>query len=103
MYGMDAHQAPLATQENRKRSKRRFIIAAIIIAALIIATVLALSSLGIIPGFLAIIITAFAVVFGAVFALLALIPTDDKPVTLVASPPQYVIPEIKPEVKVEVH
>lgn len=100
---MDAHQAPLATQENRKRSKRRFIIAAIIIAALIIATVLALSSLGIIPGFLAIIITAFAVVFGAVFALLALIPTDDKPVTLVASPPQYVIPEIKPEVKVEVH
>jgi tetratricopeptide (TPR) repeat protein len=100
---MDAHQAPLAAQGNRKRSKRRFLIAAIITAALIVAIVLALSSLGIIPGFLAIIITAFAVVFGAVFALLALIPTEDKAATPAAGPTPYVIPEIKPEIKIELH
>jgi hypothetical protein len=40
--------------------------------------VLALSSLNIIPGFLAAVITAFAVVFTAVFAFLPLISTDDK-------------------------
>jgi hypothetical protein len=44
-------------------------------------------------------ITAFAVVFAAVFALLALISTYDKPVTPVASPPQYMMLEIKPQIK----
>jgi tetratricopeptide (TPR) repeat protein len=94
----------IAPQEQKpKRTKRRYIIWAIIIAALIVATVLALSSLGIIPGYLAIIITAYALVFGAVFTLLPLIHSDDKPVTPASSPPQYVLPEIKPEIKIEVH
>jgi len=103
---MDAQnqtQVPLAAQGARKHSKRRFIIAAILIAALIIAIVLALSSLGIIPGYLAIIISAFAVVFGVVFTLLPLIPTDDKHVTPASGLPQYVMPEIKPEIYIEVH
>ncbi len=91
-------QVPLAAEETRKHSKRRFII-----AALIFAIVLALSSLGLIPGYLAIIISAFAIIFGAVFTLLPLIPTDDKPVAPASRLPQYVISEIKPEINIEVH
>ncbi len=74
-------QETLATQRKKKRSKRLFIIVTVIIVALIISTVWALSSLNIIPGFLAIVISAFAAVFGAAFALLAVIPSDDKPDT----------------------
>jgi tetratricopeptide (TPR) repeat protein len=103
MDAQNQSQVPLAAQGTRKHSKRRFIIAAILIAALIIAIVLALSSLGIIPGYLAIIISAFAIVFGAVFTLLPLITTDDKPVSPASRLPQYVIPEIKPEINIEVH
>jgi hypothetical protein len=98
---MNMHQ--VAPQKQKpKRSKRRYIISAIIIAALIIATVSALSSLGIIPGYLATIISAFAIIFGVVFTLLPLILSDDKPVTPASSPPQYVLPEIKPEIEIEV-
>ena len=103
MGAQNQTQVPLAAQGTRKHTKRRFIIAAIIIAALIIAIVLALSSLGIIPGYLAIIISAFAIVFGVVFTLLPLILTDDKPVAAASSLPQYVMPEIKPEIHIEVH
>ncbi len=87
---MDAQQraqASLASQGKKKRFSRRTIVITSIIIGIVIATVLSLSSLSVIPGYVAVIITSFGLVFGVIFALLAIIPTDDKNATPVTSSP----------------
>jgi len=85
---MDAQQqgqAYFASQGKKKRFSRRTIVLTSIIIGIVIATVLSLSSLNVIPGYVAVIITSFGLVFGVIFALLAIIPTDEKNATLVTS------------------
>jgi len=84
-------QTQLTGQGSKKHSKRRYLILAIILVAAIIATVWALSSLGLIPSFLAIIISAFAAIFAVVFALLPLILADHSPETAASPPPEIKI------------
>lgn len=88
-------QTPLARQNARKHSKRRLLILVIILIALIVASIWALSSLELIPSFLAIIISAFAAVFAVAFALLPLIPAEHAPEPNLAL---SAMPEIKVEV-----
>lgn len=91
--------APLVVQSKGNRSKRRFLIATILLAALSAATVWTLSILGFIPSILALIISAFAAVFGSAFALLQIIPPEKPPEILPASP----FPSVLPEITFEIH
>jgi hypothetical protein len=77
---MDAQQtqSQLTKRGNKKHPKRYLLIPTILLVASIIATIWALSNLGLIPSFLAIIISAFAAIFAVVFALLPLIPAGSR-------------------------
>src|SRR5260370_32098748 len=65
-------------RQSKSHLKRRLIIAVVIIA-LIVSTVWILSSLAIIPGIWATIVSTLVTVFGVVFTFLPLISSSDKP------------------------
>lgn len=78
---MDAQQRiqrPFTTQGNKKRLKTRLIIVSIVILAQAASTITVFSIVGVIPGFWATIISALLTIFGLVFGVLPLIPSDGK-------------------------
>lgn len=72
--GQQSHQP----QKSKSHLKRRLIIA-VVIVALLVSTVWILSSLAIIQGIWATIVSTFVTVFGVVFTFLPLIISADKP------------------------
>src|SRR5258708_547395 len=71
-------QHPQKRQQSKSQLKWRLIIA-VVIVALIISTVWVLSSLAIIPGIWATILSTLVAVVGVVFALLPLISSPGRP------------------------
>lgn len=105
MNAQQQAQQPSMIRGNKKRLKRRLIIAAVIILALVASTITIFSLVGVIPGIWATIISAVLTIFSLAFGVLPLVPADDKPA--VASPPgtnplPYAVPRIHID-KLEVH
>src|SRR5260370_31279597 len=85
-------QQPHQPLSSKSHLKRRLIIA-VVIVALIVSTVWILSSLAIIPGIWATIVSTFVTVFGVVFTFLPLISSSDKPEHLKLPYVRELVPE----------